>query len=364
MKPYKIVLVGGVRPNFVKLAALYHAFSAYKEFEVLIVHTGQHNAVEMSELFFNELGLPSPNYTFHLTTGSTSVITAQIITHLEKVLKQELPHLVIVTGDVTSTLACAIVSTQMRIPLAHVEAGLRSGDRSMPEEINRIVTDQLSDLLFVSEPVAIDNLIKENRSKNQIHYVGNVMIDTLVQQMKLVDRAPYSEPYLLVTMHRPSNVDSYEHCQRIVKLVQKLAERQKVIFPVHPRTNQKLSHFGLLKYLQEQAAIVLLPPQSYRNFLALMMDAMAVITDSGGVQEETSYLAIPCLTFRSTTERPITVENGTNYLLDDLQVDRVMRCLEDINEGKKKIASLPALWDGNASQRIVEIVLQFLTEKY
>lgn len=361
----KILLVAGTRPNFVKIAPLYRAFRNYPDMQAKIVHTGQHSDFRMSGIFFEQLGMPQPDHFLGVAQGTLTDQTAEIMCAFEAVIRAEMPDLVLVVGDVTSTLACALVAAQMRIPLAHVEAGLRSRDRTMPEERNRILTDALSDQLFATEQAAVDNLLRENIDPDGIHMVGNVMIDSLVRFRDQIKDFPLCEhfgigtkQYLLVTMHRPGNVDHADGLQKIAGMLEMLATRWVVIFVMHPRTAHNLSSFRF--DFSKWANVKILPPQGYSGFLSLMRHAAVVITDSGGVQEETTFLDIPCITLRNNTERPVTVEYGTNYLLPDFDAQKVWNLVRLILAGKEKGGRIPPLWDGNAAQRIVNI----LREKY
>lgn len=363
MKKVKIILAGGVRPNFVKIAPLYHRFSLNERILPVLVHTGQHQDPKMSEHFFTDLNLPAPDYYLHAQNTSVNALTAQILTGFEKVLRKERPDLVVVTGDVTSTLACALAAVNERIPVAHVEAGLRSNDKTMPEEVNRIVTDQLSRLLFVSETEAIHNLMMENIPLERITFTGNIMIDSLRYHLEkhnniaLKDDLP-AYAYILVTMHRPSNVDNTEKQLNTVLMIEQIAALHQIIFPVHPRTKQKLIESGLMQRLSDNPAIILKEPMGYHAFIHLMRGAVAVVTDSGGVQEETTYLQIPCLTFRESTERPVTVSEGTNYLISDLNPQTLVSELKQILAGRIKPSSVPQLWDGHTADRITDAILE------
>lgn len=361
----KILLVAGARPNFVKIAPLYRALLQYPDMPPIIVHTGQHYDFAMSGIFFEQLGIPQPDHFLGVGHGSSTAQTAKMMCAFEAVIKAEMPDLVIVVGDVTSTLACALVAAQMSIPLAHVEAGLRSRDRTMPEERNRILTDALSDQLFATEQAAVDNLLRENIDPGRIHLVGNVMIDSLVHFRDRITDFPLCEhwgidtkQYLLITMHRPGNVDHEEGLRKISGMLEMLATRWIVIFVMHPRTARSLSRFGY--DFSKFPNVKILPPQGYTGFLSLMRHAAVVITDSGGVQEETTFLGIPCITLRDSTERPATVEYGTNYLLPDFTAQKVWIMVGLILAGNENDSRIPPLWDGNAVQRVVNI----LREKY
>jgi len=359
----KVLSIVGARPNFMKVAPLHRAFSKDPEIESKIIHTGQHYDAKMSDVFFNQLELPKPDYFLGVGGGSHTQQTAKIMIEFEQVMLAEKPDIVLVVGDVNSTIACAMVAVKEHVPVVHVEAGLRSGDRRMPEEINRIMTDCISDDLFVTENAGIENLKRESIPDEKVHFVGNVMIDSLVyyrakaSQLELLkdfDLEPKS--YVLVTMHRPSNVDDAEGLKNILAIVKNTSEHKNVLFPVHPRTLKNMETFGLLDELKTLSNVTLLEPQGYLEFLYLMENAVLIITDSGGIQEETTYLKVPCITFRASTERPVTVELGTNYLLSDLNPESVKVLVTEILEGNAKTGQIPPLWDGHAAERIVEIL--------
>lgn len=353
----------GARPNFVKVAALYRAFSKYPEFSVSLVHTGQHHDDAMYKVFLTQLGLPEPDFSLCIHGGSHTGQTAQIMLAFEEVLSSESPELVMVVGDVNSSLACALVAAKEGVRLAHVEAGLRSGDKSMPEEINRILIDHMSDELFVSEESAVSNLRNEGIAADKIHFVGNVMIDSLVYGREKASEIPVLKDlglekggYVVMTMHRPSNVDSLVELKMLTDLIQSLCEIKPLVFPVHPRTKSSLISYGIWDQLEQCSGLHLLPPQGYLEFINLISNAALVVTDSGGVQEETTFLGVACVTFRKSTERPSTIGEGTNRLVGDLGVAHAISIISEVINGKKKPASLPALWDGLASDRIVQII--------
>lgn len=353
----------GARPNFVKVAALYRAFAKCPEFSVRLVHTGQHHDDAMYRVFLAQLGLPDPDFSLGVHGGSHSWQTAQIMLAFEKVLSSESPDMVIVVGDVNSSLACALVAVKEGVRLAHVEAGLRSGDRTMPEEINRILIDQISDELFVSEELALKNLQSEAIGSEKIHFVGNVMIDTLVYCRERALKLPVMEDlglkkkdYFVLTMHRSSNVDSPEELILLAELISAVCKLRTVVFPVHPRTKSNLRRQDIWSRLENIEGLRLLPPQGYLEFINLTSNADLVITDSGGVQEETTFLGVPCITLRKSTERPSTIEEGTNRLVGGLDVSNTMHIINEVINGEKKQTSLPVLWDGFASDRIVQII--------
>ncbi|CUT00798.1 non-hydrolyzing UDP-N-acetylglucosamine 2-epimerase [Candidatus Chrysopegis kryptomonas] len=364
----KIISVVGARPNFMKIAPIHRAFKKFREehpdSEIIhkICHTGQHYDNNMSDIFIKELELPKPDFYLGVGSGSHAVQTAKIMIEFEKVLLNEKPDLVIVVGDVNSTIACSLTAVKCGIKVAHVEAGLRSFDRSMPEEINRILTDAISDYLFVSEKSGIANLKREGIPDERIFFVGNVMIDSLVYYLPKIDKSNvlknfYLKPfeYGVVTLHRPSNVDYKDKLSNIVDFLREISVFKRLVFPVHPRTYNNLEKFGLLTLLNHN--IVLTQPMGYIDFIALVKNSSFVLTDSGGIQEETTYLGIPCITLRNSTERPITVEIGTNYLAGE-DINTAYGYIWEIINGNAKVGKIPELWDGKASERIVEIIVR------
>lgn len=352
----KILIIVGARPNFMKAAPICAEMRRRADvFDVKIVHTGQHYDAAMSDSFFKDLRLPEPD--FHLGVGSASHSeqTAKVMLAFEPIVISEDPDRVIVVGDVNSTVACALVASKLGVNVAHVEAGLRSFDRSMPEEINRIVTDSISDLLFTTEESANENLLREGVAADKIKFVGNVMIDSLVQNL---DRAKDSKvvadlglrtgEYAVVTLHRPSNVDTREKLEPLVRTLAEIAENIPVVFPVHPRTRAKIDEFAI-----DASSLRLIEPLGYIDFLSLYSQAKFVMTDSGGLQEETTYLGIPCLTIRENTERPVTIDLGTNQLVKD-PFSLKAAALKVVNSTGNSIRNVPPLWDGNAAGRICE----------
>lgn len=362
-----------------KVAPLHRAFSLEAGLESVIVHTGQHYDERMSQVFFDQLGLPKPHHFLGIGGGTHTEQTARIMLAFEKVLDAEKPDLVIVVGDVNSTVACALTAVKKQIRVAHVEAGLRSGDRRMPEEINRIVTDAISDLLFVSEQSGVDHLLAEGIARNRIHFVGNIMIDSLAHVLPQADQLdtaqiieenlftqaqhtkaqpPKTKDYLLMTMHRPSNVDTKASLQKIIEIVKALVSEVSVVFPLHPRTAKNLESFGLLTELQALPEVLLTQPLGYLEFIKMMKEARLVITDSGGIQEETTWLRVPCITFRESTERPSTVTHGSNRLIKDLDVGEAVEKSREILSSSSTSArnGIPPLWDGHTAERIVEVL--------
>ncbi len=359
-----VLHVVGARPNFMKAAPVLRAFTAYAPIRQTLVHTGQHYDANMSDIFFRELDIPEPDVNLGIGSGSSSRQLAEVMLRFEPVVQEKKPDMVLVYGDVNSTAAAALVCAKSLIPIAHVEAGLRSFDRTMPEETNRLVTDQIADLLFTPSEDGDANLLREGVSPEKIHRVGNVMIDTLIRLLpRAMERWPEiqamlglgTQPYLLATLHRPSNVDQPEALRALMQTFQEIARKIPVIFPVHPRTRQRLAQ---LQIPLSSAGLRLIEPLGYLDFLALQSQAALVVTDSGGVQEETTYLRVPCLTARANTERPITVTVGSNELVgqDPSQLQRaVMHALE--HGGKR--GAIPPLWDGRASERIAAVVWNF-----
>ncbi len=363
----RILLVAGARPNFMKIAPLVEAFAAEPTVEQCLVHTGQHYDAAMSQVFFEELGIPRPDLELDVGSGSQAEQTARVMLAFEPVCIDWRPDVVVVVGDVNSTLGCALVAAKLGIRVAHVEAGLRSFDRSMPEEINRLLTDQISDLLFTTEPSGNENLHREGVAGDRVHFVGNTMIDTLLRHRERAlrldpggDHAVESGRYLLVTLHRPSNVDSQQILAGILEALGEIGIHTPVLFPMHPRTRRNIETFDLGSRL---GSIRVLEPLGYLPFLALMARAGVVVTDSGGIQEETTVLGVPCLTLRSNTERPITLERGTNRLVpsDPGAIGRAVReTLTRSSGAQSPPPSLPPLWDGRAAERISKILLDVL----
>lgn len=358
-----VLLVAGARPNFMKIAPIYRASLACDSVRCSIVHTGQHYDREMSGTFFEELEIPEPAFALNAGSGSHAAQTAAIMVAFEEVCAREKPDLVLVVGDVNSTLACSIVAKKCGIEVAHVEAGLRSFDLAMPEEINRMVTDAISDYFFVTEESAVDNLLREGKPPQRIHAVGHVMVDNLLHQVECLSRQDVSQlqgyalkekaqPYLFLTLHRPSNVDCRQTFAGIAEALNQLAQSRTIFFPVHPRTAKMMQEHGIL--LCDR--VVLLPPLGYRDALFLWKDAEAVLTDSGGLQEETTALGVPCVTIRENTERPITVELGSNVLAGTTPEGIISGFRASLD--KKAAAQVPPLWDGRAAQRIWKVLTE------
>lgn len=354
-----IHLVCAARPNFMKIAPLYHALKKEAWAKPVIVHTGQHYDLNMSDAFFQDLGIPEPDINLEIGSGSHAEQTARVMMAFEPVCIHEKPDWIIVVGDVNSTMACALVASKLGIKVAHVEAGLRSFDRSMPEEINRIVTDSIADLLLTPSEDGDANLIREGIPKERIKRVGNIMIDTLAvnlekaRQLRPGDQFGVKEEnYVFVTLHRPSNVDNKSSLSVIIDRLVKLAEKIPVIFAMHPRTKKNLQQFGLDQAMNG-SGLMISSPLGYHDTIGLVDKARFVLTDSGGLQEETTFLGIPCLTLRPNTERPITITNGTNQLtsLGSLEKD-----IANLLNGKGKKGSIPELWDGHTAERIIKIL--------
>ncbi len=358
-KKVKIVLVAGTRPNFVKVAPLLESFQKIDAFEVQLIHTGQHYDSNMSDIFFKQLSIKEPDFYLGVGSGSHAQQTARIMIEFEKILIQEKPDLVIVVGDVNSTLACAIVTKKLHIMLAHVEAGLRSFDIKMPEELNRIVTDRISDLLFVTEESGRKNLLHEGVDEKKIFFVGNVMIDSLKKVISRLSVPEYLRDvdYGLVTMHRPENVDNRERLREIINALKEISQNLKLFFPIHPRTRKNMERFGILDLLKD-ANILFGEPIGYIDFLGAIKGAKVVFTDSGGIQEETTVLGIPCITLRENTERPVTVTHGTNIVVGTKKHDIIAAFYRQISNPKQ--GTIPPLWDGNAADRITKILTELI----
>ncbi|TXL66359.1 non-hydrolyzing UDP-N-acetylglucosamine 2-epimerase [Zeimonas arvi] len=353
-------LVAGARPNFMKIAPIVRALDARRDaFRYQIVHTGQHYDREMSDVFFEELGIPKPDFHLEAGGGSHAEQTAKIMVAYEKICQAQRPDCTLVVGDVNSTLACSIVAKKLQIPVAHVEAGLRSGDMRMPEEVNRLVTDSISDWFFVTEPSGRDNLLREGKPADRVFFVGHVMVDNLLYQREQLERADRggfeSETlkarlgrYGVVTLHRPSNVDHPDTLAPIAGALREISAKLPLVFPVHPRTRGNLEKFGL----DLGPGVILTKPLSYMDFLNLWKDASLILTDSGGLQEETTALGIPCLTLRENTERPVTVDEGTNTMVG-CDPTKIVAAAEGVLAGKGKAGQRPQFWDGKAAERIV-----------
>ena len=381
----RIISVVGARPNFIKAAPIVSEIAQYPaQVEQILVHTGQHYDHEMFTLFFQDLGIPKPHYNLSIGSGTHAQQTAKIMVEFERVLHKEKPSLVIVVGDVNSTLACSLVAVKLGIKVAHVEAGLRSFDRNMPEEINRLVTDSISDYLFVTEQSGKRNLLSEGIPEEKIFSVGNVMIDTLLANREKASQSTVLErlglkslngpiEYATLTLHRPSNVDTKDSLGQIFDALKEISESLPVVFPVHPRTRKHIKQFGFEEYCHfteikenqmpssshNKSKILATPPLGYLDFLQLMSNSKIVLTDSGGIQEETCILGTPCVTLRNNTERPVTVEVGTNKVAGTNKVKILEACQSFLQNPPKK-NSQPQLWDGKAAERIVSILVEKL----
>jgi len=358
----RILNVVGARPNLIKIAPLVEEMHRSPEIEPVLLHTGQHYDDNLSRVFFDELGIPEPDIYLGVGSGSHAEQTARVMLAFEPVLREQQPDLVLVVGDVNSTLACTVTAVKMHTPVAHVEAGLRSFDRTMPEEVNRVLTDQIANLLFTTERSASENLLREGVAEEKVHFVGNVMIDTLLRHRERALQTPALErfdvapgEYVLVTLHRPRNVDDAAKLTAIVEALVRVRERLPMIFPVHPRTRKRLKEFGLLERVTELLGAGLCEPLSYLEFLHLMARAQVVLTDSGGIQEETTILGVPCLTLRPATERPVTVTVGTNRVIGSAP-ERIVPEIERILAGDVPRGRVPELWDGRAAGRVVKVL--------
>jgi len=368
----KLCFVVGARPNFMKIAPIIKALDSVSEkgspsgedrkLEYIIVHTGQHYDKNMSEVFFRDLGIPEPDWNLEVGSGSHAQQTADVMIAFEEVLYKERPDVVIVVGDVNSTIACSLTAKKLHIKVAHVEAGLRSFDEAMPEEINRRLTDSISDLLFVTEQAGLDNLLREGINEKRVHFVGNVMIDTLMECLRRLDECTYfpreeivqwtnlHEKYAVLTLHRPSNVDDRETLTDIWSAIEEIADQIPVLFPIHPRTRKQMEDFGL-----PLNGVNIVEPIGYVDMLYAVKRAALVMTDSGGLQEETTAMGIHCLTIRENTERPVTIDVGTNYLVGT-ESFKIRETADLILKGYGKKGEIPPLWDGRASERIVRIL--------
>ena len=358
----KIVNIVGARPNLVKMAPLLREMRRHSDIQPILVHTGQHYDEKLSDVFFRQMGIPEPDVNLEVGSGSHALQTAEVLKRIEPVLIEERPDFVLVVGDVNSTLAVTLAATKLGIRVVHVEAGLRSFDRTMPEEINRVVTDALADYLFVTEQDAIDNLLREGRTRDDIFFVGNVMIDALRQFLPIAQQSRIGhelglengngyEPFAVLTLHRPSNVDSAETLSKLLTALESVADLLPIVFPVHPRTRQKLSSLQLKPHRN----LRLVEPLGYLDFLCLLSRARLVLTDSGGIQEETTALGVPCLTLRENTERPVTVSEGTNEIVGQ-DPTRIIAAAREVNNGRSKQGRIPQYWDGRAAERIVDVL--------
>jgi UDP-N-acetylglucosamine 2-epimerase (non-hydrolysing) len=361
----KIICTCGARPNFMKIAPLTRVFKLNGSFETLLVHTGQHYDENMSRLFFKQLEIPQPDINLEVGSASHAVQTAEIMKRFEPVVLDFKPDYVLVVGDVNSTIACGLVAVKLGVKLIHVEAGLRSFDRTMPEEINRLLTDAISDLLFTTERSAIENLKNEGIPQEKIHFVGNVMIDTLLynkeksKQSEILENLKLKpQKYVVITLHRPANVDDIDNLTEIINAFEQIQKDIKLVFPIHPRTRKNLEKTHLEEKIQSMKNLILLEPAGYLDFLCLVSNAAVVMTDSGGIQEETTILGIPCMTLRENTERPVTITEGTNRLVHISTQDIIDNYNELRKAGFKTTGRIPELWDGKAAERITKIIIE------
>jgi UDP-N-acetylglucosamine 2-epimerase (non-hydrolysing) len=356
----KIHLITAARPNFMKIAPLYHQLKKYKKYDISIVHTGQHYDKNMFSDIFDDLELPIPDITLEIGGGTHAFQVGSVMIAYEKVLLETKPDLVIVVGDVNATMACAITAKKLHIKVAHLEAGLRSFDMDMPEEINRLVTDSIVDYFWTPSIDANENLVRSGIKSSSIKLVGNIMIDSLEMMRDKINNENtlsslgiVKDEYVLVTFHRPSNVDDKNILTKIIDILLDISNQKKIVFPIHPRTKQKLEEYNLLDILQNNTNIILQEPLGYKQFMKLVFNSCFIITDSGGIQEESTYLNIPCLTIRDNTERPITVSIGSNTLVN---LNNINNNIDDILNKNYRKSSIPILWDGNTAKRIVELI--------
>lgn len=364
---YKIILVAGARPNFMKIAPLMHAFKNHPSIEVILVHTGQHYDAKMSQSFFDDLDIPAPKINLEIGSASHAVQTARIMEAFEKVCLDEQPNAILVVGDVNSTVACSLVAAKMGITSIHYEAGLRSNDRTMPEEINRLATDAISDYFITTSDDATENLLNEGHDKNKIFMLGNLMIDSLVYSLdkfnnfqteyqllnkkRTININDEFGKYAILTFHRPNNVDNPTQLSKLFDEIEKISKKIKLVFPIHPRTYKNIKTFGLEKRIKAIDNLYLIEPLGYADFTGLIKDATFILTDSGGIQEETTYLKVPCLTVRPTTERPITIWEGSNTLI---KIDEIETEVNKILTDNYKTSKVPKFWDGKTAFKIVK----------
>ena len=361
----KVLLVVGTRPNLIKITKFKKCFNEYQNLELKILHAGQHYDYKMSDIFFDQLGIPKPDCVFKLEAETAVGKIAEMMVKFENYVTELNPDLVLVPGDVNSSMACGVAASRLGYKVGHIEAGLRSFDRSMPEEINRLIIDELADLFFVTEPSGVKNLNDEKKNKGNVYFVGNTMIDSLIQfkpifeESKILSELNIKEKsYFVFTFHRPGNVDNKKKLSELVETIRGISSSSKVVFPVHPRTKNNLEKFNLWTKVQDDN-IILTDPVGYIDFMKLINNSIGVITDSGGIQEETTFMKVPCLTIRPNTERPITNEIGTNTLLP-LNTFLILDKVQDIQLGKYKNGEIPEKWDGNATDRIVDVINNFL----
>lgn len=358
----KVLIVIGTRPNFIKVTRFKELASLHKNIDLKIVHTGQHYDNNMANVFFEQFGLV-PDFFLNVQQGSPNFQVADIMIKLEKLITTEYnPHLMLVVGDVNSTLAAALTANKLGIKLGHIESGLRSFDNSMPEEHNRVITDRLADVFFVTEPSGLSNLQQEKVNEQKIKYVGNTMIDTLVKFSGEIEKSGILEKlniepklYVLTTLHRPATVDNPEGLKKLVLLFENISEKYKIVFPIHPRTVNNLKKFGLYETLLSNINLIITEPLDYFAFQKLIKYSKFILTDSGGIQEESTFLQVPCLTLRNNTERPVTCTEGTNTLIK-FEVEAINNCISQIESGSYKKGKVPELWDGKSTERILEAI--------
>lgn len=361
----KVLVVVGTRPNLIKITKFKACFDKYPELDLKILHAGQHYDYKMSEIFFEQLGIPKPDCIFKLEAETAVGKIAEMMTKFESFVDDLKPDLVLVPGDVNSSMACGVAASRLGYKVGHIEAGLRSFDRSMPEEINRLLIDELADLFFVTEPSGVKNLSDEKKDKGNVHFVGNTMIDSLVQFKPVFEKSlvlnelkVIPKDYFVFTFHRPGNVDDLEKLEELVNVIKEIAKDGKVVFPIHPRTKKNITDNKLLDGIDTDN-IIITEPVGYIDFMQLIQNSKGVITDSGGIQEETTFMQVPCLTIRPNTERPVTNEIGSNTLLS-LDKELILKHVNEINSGTYKKGEIPEKWDGNATDRIVEVIKGFL----
>ncbi len=363
----KVLVVVGTRPNLIKITKFKQCFEKYEDLDLKILHAGQHYDYKMSNIFFDQLGIPKPDKIFKLEAESAVGKIAEMMVKFEEYVLDLQPDLVLVPGDVNSSMACGIAASRLGFPVGHIEAGLRSFDRTMPEEINRLLIDELADLFFVTEPSGLKNLKTEGKDKGNVYFVGNTMIDSLVQFKPVFEKSEIlnelnvnPKSYFVFTFHRPGNVDDKDKLTELVGAIKGIAQTNQVVFPVHPRTKNNLEKFGLWNEVQN-SNIIITEPVGYIDFMKLISNSIGVITDSGGIQEETTFMQVPCLTIRPNTERPVTNEIGTNTLLP-LNQNLILEKVNQIMSGKYKEGQIPKNWDGNATDRIVKVIWEYLNK--
>jgi len=364
----KILTVVGTRPNIIKITQFQKVVEKYPFLEHYLLHTGQHYSPTMRDVFFDELSLSPPHFSFDTDKSTLITQLADIMKGIEDAIRACKPEIVLVVGDVNSTLMAALVANKLNIKIGHVESGLRSFDRTMPEEHNRVMTDWLSDIFFVTEKSGYENLLKEGKSPENIYFVGNTMIDTLLAYDSLIHSSKIlmklnlkPKEFILITMHRPQNVDTYEGLCKLVEMLEALGKIKKIVFPIHPRTLYNLKNYGLESKLAKSLNLILLEPIGYIDFQNLILNCSFVITDSGGIQEETTFRQIPCITLRPNTERPVTVELGTNVLCN-YNMENILMLVNDIENGNFKKGEIPPLWDGKSTERIFLILSKMLMD--